>query len=144
MTLRHQLLMFDDQAVDHFYLCHYRKLSAGADALSKSLLRFKSGWPLDVSAWTSCGAEAMRSTDWPVNTLFVRALNSTEYRTQLDTPLDILGKNLADAIHGTYEPSALRKTRLTRELKYLSKSERKLALHEVYELNEAVVKESPA
>lgn len=129
MALQSQLLFGN---LLHYYLCHYKSKAAGSDRLSHSLLRFKSGCAVDVEAWCSCAVEELSKLSLLEDTLVLRALASSEFTAQEESGLDRLGARLQQELKFYYQPALLSKSRITRPLKQLSKTERGPELADAY------------
>lgn len=120
------------ERIPHYYLCHYKPLSSGFDRLSKSLIGFKKGNPIDLEAWTSCAVESL--SDLPLShPLILRALHSQETSVNNQgSPLDHLGVSLTDSLSGPYLPSSLTKAHATLPMKQLSRVKREKEIIDVY------------
>ncbi len=119
------------ERVPHYYLCHYKPLSSGFDRLSKSLIGFKRGNPIDLEAWTSCAVESISNII--SSPLVLRALHADEVAVvRKNSTLDRLGANLATSLRGLYEPEALTKKHVTIPMKQLSKTTREVNLKDIY------------
>jgi len=117
----------------HFFLCNYKPRSSGEDHLSRSLLRFKSKLQIDIQAWIECSiVELEKVIDKTF--IIVRALHSGEL-VATNSPLDLLGSKLAQALKCQYTPQLIRKTKTTKDLKSLNKLERVQELVNVYTFN---------
>ena len=134
MALQHQYIDFDGESLNHYYLCNYLPLYKGSDDLSKSLIRFKAGSPVDVEAWTECSILEMNKISLNKGILILRALSSDEMSTDSTrrTPLDRFATRLANLVEGTYQPDLLHKTRKTKSVKFLSLVDRIEELENVY------------
>lgn len=134
MALQHQYIDFDGESLNHYYLCNYLPLYKGSDDLSKSLIRFKAGSPVDVEAWTECSILEMNKISLNKGILILRALSSDEMSTDLThhTPLDRFATRLANLVEGTYQPDLLHKTQKTMSVKFLSLADRIEELQNVY------------
>lgn len=137
MSLQHRYLECEDEVVDHFYLCHYRPLSAGADLLSRSLIQFKAGNPMDVKAWMEVAIEEWRSLI-ESDAIIIRPLGHDEEqcdKTNSHKGLDRLGNQLAGATSCQYRPDLLRKSIRIPPLKALRRKERFEVMENCYALN---------
>lgn len=133
MSLQCEFLEHHSEIFNHYYLCHYRPQAHGLDELSKSLLNFKRGWPLDVAAWTECSISELCKIGINKGCLILRALNSNEIAVDKpNSPLDDLGRKIASALKGDYIPECLVKRRRVRKLSLLSRTERELELSDNY------------
>ncbi len=120
------------ERIPHYYLCHYKPLSAGFDRLSKSLIGLKKRNPVDLEAWTSCAVESF-APSLVSNPLILRALHSHETNViNNDSSLDRLGIDLANLLSGSYIPETLTKAHATTPMKQLSRAMREKALHDIY------------
>lgn len=129
MSLQRESFEHHSEIIEHYYLCNYRPQLEGLDELSKSLLNFKNGWPLDVEAWTECAVTELAKVEINERWLILRALNSNE--TSVDKPnkpLDVLGREIARAFKSHYHPECLSKKRMARKTSLLTKAERELEL----------------
>ncbi|HEY3406195.1 MAG TPA: hypothetical protein VGK59_22565 [Ohtaekwangia sp.] len=133
MPLQHVQHVIEGELFTHYFLCNYRPKSQGSDSLSKSLIRFKSAWPIDVAAWVECSVSELKQVVEP-GSLILRALQSDESMVKrTNTGLDKLGCALAEALQGRYNPSTLQKVRETKPLKALNGAARAEELRDVYE-----------
>ncbi len=134
MALQHQNIDFEVESVNHYYLCNYLPTYKGNDDLSKSLIRFKSGSPIDVEAWTECFLSEIKKLSFKKEILVLRALSSDEMKVYSSngTQLDKLALRLANLVTGTYQPELLYKTRKTKSMKFLSLYDRIKELQNVY------------
>ena len=132
MTLqRNSITPGKSRSIDHFYLCNYVASSYGSDDLSRSLLRFKSNMQFDLQAWVECSVAELSKI---VHDQFivVRALHGQE-TSPVRSSLDSLGNKLMEVLHCRYEPALIAKTRATRALKFLDKTQRSIEMKSVYE-----------
>jgi len=124
--------MFNSEILHHYFLCNYRPKARGSDELSESLLRFKNGWPIDVTAWVECSVTELKHVVRP-GAVIIRALSCDELAVRTATTgLDKLGQELAVEIQGSYLPELLCKHHVTQPLKTLKGSERLAELENVY------------
>jgi len=125
-----------DTRFTHFYLYPYLPLTAGTDALSLSLLKFKQRIQPDLDAWIDCSARSLGQLDFSPDTIIIRPLRHDETTARPDFPsaLDLLGRSLALHLHCRYLPTLLCKTRPTLPNKHLTRRERRSQLHDVYRL----------
>jgi len=137
MGLQCRSISFEGKTFQHYYLCHYRPIRAGADALSQSLVRFKQGLKLHVDAWSACAVQELVKKGLGTSGIIVHARRSVESRLLHleDSPLALLCKTLAQSGTGVYESRLLVKTRATVSLKGLSLKERELEMKNVYQVN---------
>lgn len=130
--LQSDYIEVNGERILHYYLCHYKPTSSGFDRLSKSLIRFKNGNLIDLKAWTSCVIESF-PTPILSKPVIVRALGSQETDIVSNySPLDHLGKRLAEHLHGYYLPALLSKRQLTPPAKTLSRSNREEMFTDLY------------
>lgn len=110
-------------------------MSSGQDRLSESLINFKKAHPLHVAAWNECSLLELAGMALTENCGILRALNSEEESVILDgaTPMDKLGRMIAEQFNGRYEPNLLSKLRQTAKVKYLTRVEREQELLDVYQ-----------
>ena len=118
----------------HFYLCPYLPLTAGADALSLSLLKFKQRIQPDLSAWIDCSTRLVGQLHVPPDTIIIRPLRHDETfaRPEFPSALDLLGQSLATHLRCRYNPALLTKSRITLPNKHLTRRERTSQLRDVY------------
>jgi predicted amidophosphoribosyltransferase len=139
MSLHESSIPCPPGSVWHYFLCHYLPLSAGIDAPSRSLLKFKRGAQPDLDAWTDCALTSLREIKPPLSpdTIIVRALHHLETRVTPSTlsSLDYLGQAIAAEFHCTYLPSLLTKTRPTHPNKGLTVDQRNAELQDIYSAN---------
>jgi len=102
----------------------------GIDELSKSLLRFKSKLQVDVQAWIECSVVEL-SKIINSNFIVVRALHGGELEAG-NSSLDLLGVSLVKELNCQYRPQLVKKSRLTKSLKFLNKEERKAEIQGTY------------
>jgi len=132
MALHHQIIPCNNEYFEHFYLCHYKPRHAGYDTVSQSLINYKRGHPLHVAAWNSCALQELRAMPLSGRCVILRALTSDELSVTVDTPLDVLGRKLADEVQGHYATNLLSKARQTSAVKYLTRDKRAEELLGVY------------
>ena len=127
-------VIFDHGFFRHHYLCHYRSIGAGADPLSRSLLKFKLGAQPDLDAWVDCARAALAEEPPMSGTILVRALGhrETSVLNGRPRPLDLLCQTLACDFGCRYLPTLLSKSRETPGNKGLSTRERATQLLDVY------------
>jgi len=132
MGLQRDVIQWENGQISHYYLCNYLPVSAGRDTLSHSLMKFKRGEEPDLSGWIDCSLQVLGDI-LPAGTTIVRALHHHE-KTIGDRPeaLDHLGAALASAFHCAYRPRLLRKSRVTCEIKTLSRRQRDRELTDLY------------
>jgi predicted amidophosphoribosyltransferase len=125
-----------DTRFTHFYLCPYLPLTAGADALSKSLLKFKQRIQPDLNAWIDCSAQLLGQLFFSPDTIIIRPLRHDETfaRPEFPSALDLLGLSLATHLRCRYLPTLLTKSRPTLPNKHLTRHERTSQLRDVYQL----------
>jgi predicted amidophosphoribosyltransferase len=118
----------------HFYLCPYLPLTAGTDALSLSLLRFKQRVQPDLDAWIDCSRQLLSRLPFSSDTIIIRALRHDEITARTDFPsaLDLLGQSLAIHLRCSYLPSLLSKSRTTLPNKHLTRRQRQSQIQDVY------------
>lgn len=133
MGLQQQDVIIGKETFTHYFLCHYIPQAAGFDKLSKSLLRFKRGWP-EKEVWIECSVLELNKIPNLEGLMVLRALHSFETSIPKNgrTSLDDLGRSIAQVLHGRYHPGCLSKERSTEALKYLSKEKRKITLQGAY------------
>ena len=136
MGLQEQNVTIGKETFTHYFLCHYVPKAVGSDKLSKSLLRFKRGWP-EKQAWIECSVLELKKIPNLEALVIFRALHSfeTSIPKNSSTSLDDLGWTASQTLPGRYQPDCLYKGRSTEALKYLSREERKAALHDAYNFN---------
>jgi len=132
MGLQQTDIVTSNGLIPHYYLCNYLPVSAGKDTHSHSLLKFKRGLKPDLDGWIDCSLEMLQGVLLPGMTI-IRALHHHE-KAALDRPgaLDSLGRALAERFQCHYRPGLLRKSRLTREIKGLSRDQREAELRDLY------------
>ena len=136
MPLQLQHIEFQGEYFSHYYLCNYRPKYTGTDQLSNSLIRFKQLSRIDVEAWTECALSELKKLKFK-NVLTLRALgsNETSVPPSSRTALDWMGKKIAQKLEVDYCPELLSKIKATHSLKLLTKTEREMALQNVYSFN---------
>jgi hypothetical protein len=159
MALQQATIQYINSCYSHYYICKYLPVSAGRDTLSYSLLRFKRGLQPDLSGWIDCSLEILAaglppgnhlatgdpqspiSTILPagqcpisLNSTIIRALHYNETSASPDgtTALDRLGRALAARFECRYSPGLLRKSRVTREIKGMTRQQREAELADLY------------
>ncbi len=140
MPLQRTSIPIGNASYPHYYLCHYLPRSAGRDTLSHSLLKFKLGRQPDLSGWIDCSLNTLAGAGTPIlpHTTIVRALHHEETAVHEASPasLDTLGHALAARFQSDYQPSLLRKSRPTREIKGFTREQRAIELQDLYYLAE--------
>lgn len=152
MPLHRKTIQIGNASHPHYYLCHYRPKSTGRDTLSRSLLKFKLGQQPDLSGWIDCSLYALAGAGTPIlpHTTIIRALHHEETAVPGDSPasLDRLGRALAALSQSVYQPSLLRKSRTTREIKGFTREQRVIELQDLYYMAEPALpllpQQSPA
>jgi hypothetical protein len=156
MGLQKTSITYNNSLYRYYYLCHYLPLSAGADTLSRSLLKFKRGIQPDLNAWIDCSLEEFQNIPLSPDTIIIRALRHDETRVHESPPsalrpssappaallpfspplsaLDLLGQSLAARFQCQYLPSLLCKSRPTLSNKGLTRGQRETELNDVYAL----------
>lgn len=137
MGVQHRYIECNEGMFDHYYLCHYRPLSAGADLLSRSLIQFKSGNSMDVKAWMEVAIEEWKSLI-ASDAIIIRPLGHDEEQCDnigRDKGLDLLGNQLALETLCQYKPGLLRKSSRIPPMKTLRRKERFEVLENCYALN---------
>lgn len=132
MALQTKYLEFGSETIPHYFLCNYRPVSVGLDALSKSLLNFKCGYRPDTTAWIECSLVELKKVQIENQSLVLRALASRELNATSNMTLDRLGNELAENKLLLYQPNMLTKTRITQQVKLLSNFEREKELANAY------------
>lgn len=134
MPLQRQHIQFQNEYFNHYYLCNYQPRYTGEDKLSESLIRFKDCNELDVRAWAECAVMKLQDLFFQENLVIVRALGKEEIKVLPDskTSLDLLGALLSEKLDCHYRPELLSKTRETKSMKLLSKTEREVELENAY------------
>ena len=140
MSLLRTSIQIGNASYPHYYLCHYLPVSAGRDTLSHSLLKFKLGRQPDLSGWIDCILETLAALPILPHTTIIRALHHDETAAPPDNPtsLDKLGAALATRFHSLYQPSLLRKQRMTRQIKGFSKEQRMTELRDLYYIGDPI------
>ncbi len=120
----------------HSYLCPYLPLTAGTDALSLSLIKFKQRIQPDLDAWIDCSLRLLGQQHFSPDTIIIRPLRHDETTARPDFPsaLDLLGQSLASHLRCRYLPTLLSKSRPTLPNKHLTRRERSSQLRDVYQL----------
>jgi predicted amidophosphoribosyltransferase len=120
----------------HLYLCPYLPLTAGTDALSLSLIKFKQRIQPDLDAWIDCSIRLLGQQHFSPDTIIIRPLRHDETSARPDFPsaLDLLGQSLATHLRCRYIPTLLTKSRPTLPNKHLTRRERSSQLRDVYQL----------
>jgi predicted amidophosphoribosyltransferase len=118
----------------HLYLRPYLPLSAGADALSLSLVKFKQRIQPDLNTWIEDAAQLLSRLSFSPDTIIIRALRHDETcaRPEFPSALDLLGQSLATSFHCRYIPTLVSKSRVTLPNKHLTRRERRSQLRDVY------------
>lgn len=121
MGLHTTSIVYLNSSFRHDYLCHYLPLSAGTDAFSRSLLKFKRRSQPDLNAWIDCSLEVLKESPPSPDTIILRALHhdetiipavtrpSTEPSptvTGIDTVTTLPGNSITPATRTTF-PTAL-------------------------------------
>jgi hypothetical protein len=153
MTLHESTIRSPYSTCRHYYLCRYLPLTAGIDAVSRSLLQFKRGAHPDLHVWIDRALAALaKASPAPCeNTVILRALHHDEtnlrsaypYPPVPDDPiptsplnrpasLDLLCHSVAARFHCRYLPALLVKSRPTIANKNLNLDERLAQLEDVY------------
>jgi hypothetical protein len=134
MGLQTRNIIFGTETFPHYYLCNYKPKSNGNDELSKSLLNFKKAWPLHVEAWISCSISEISNIELGAECVVLRVLGSNEeiVSDKQNTPMDRLGKGIAERYGIRYDPTVIRKNKRTQKIKLLSASEREQELDDAY------------
>jgi hypothetical protein len=78
MGLQTTSIVYQNSSFRHDYLCHYLPLSAGTDAFSRSLLKFKRRSQPDLNAWIDCSLEVWKKIPLSPDTIILRALHHDE------------------------------------------------------------------
>lgn len=122
----------------HFYLYRYLPLTAGSDALSLSLIKFKQRVQPDLGAWIDEAVYRLGGLSFSSDTIIIRALRHDETIVRPDFPsaLDLLGQSLALHLRCRYLPALLTKCRPILPNKHLTRRERKSQLEDIYQLAE--------
>lgn len=120
----------------HSYLCPYLPMTAGTDALSLSLIKFKQRIQPDLDAWIDCSIRLLGQQHFSPDTIIIRPLRHDETTARPDFPsaLDLLGQSLASHLRCRYLPTLLSKSRPTLPNKHLTRRERSSQLRDVYQL----------
>jgi predicted amidophosphoribosyltransferase len=136
MGLQKTSITYNNSLYTYYYLCHYLPLSAGADTLSRSLLKFKRSIRPDLHAWIDCTLEVFHNIPLSPGTIILRALRHDETRVHESPPsaLDLLGQSLAASFQCQYLPSLLCKSRPTLSNKGLTRDQRETELNDVYSI----------
>ena len=134
MGLQRTHIVYKKVYYPHYFLCNYLPRLAGADNLSRSLLRFKEGRQPDLDAWIDCTLEMAGGIPLPPGAVILRALHHQETTARDDKPsvLDLLGQRLADHFQASYRPTLIGKKRTTSEIKSFTRTERRTELQDVY------------
>jgi predicted amidophosphoribosyltransferase len=134
MEPKESFITYLNSTYRHDYLCSYLPLSAGKNALSDSLLKFKRQIRPDLDSWIDYSLEALKHISIPPELIILRALHHDETSTLrgFPTALDILGRTLAGNLGCRYLPCLLFKTRPTISSKDLSRGQRLAELRDVY------------
>lgn len=133
MGLQQNILVVDGKPFDHYFLCHYKPYSSGVDRLSRSLIRFKNNYSIDVQAWIDCSVQELKAILLSENFTIVRALHSYEKEViESNLPLDHLCMALSSHTGSVYEPGLLTKKKTTQSLKSLSATEREDVMRDLY------------
>ncbi|HEV3415004.1 MAG TPA: phosphoribosyltransferase family protein [Puia sp.] len=125
-----------DDSFTHHYLSPYLPLTAGKDAISLSLVKFKQRIQPDLDAWIACSADLLGNLSFSPDTIIIRALRHNEISARPEFPcaLDLLGHTLAARLHCRYLPELLSKTRPTLPGKHLTRQQRRAQLENVYQV----------
>ncbi|HEY4288645.1 MAG TPA: hypothetical protein VGN00_16180 [Puia sp.] len=136
MSPQETSIAFNDSSYRYYYLCKYLPLSAGVDAPSRSLLKFKRCIRPDLDAWIESTLEVFHNIPLSSGTIIIRALRHDETRVNTSPPsaLDLLGQALAAGFQCQYLPSLLQKSRPTLSNKGLTREQRETELNEVYSI----------
>jgi predicted amidophosphoribosyltransferase len=120
----------------HLYLRPYLPLSAGADALSLSLVKFKQRIQPDLNAWIEGAAQLLSLLSFSPDTIIIRPLRHDETcaRPEFPSALDLLGQSLATRLRCSYIPTLVFKSRVTLPNKHLTRRERRSQLRDVYHI----------
>ncbi|MGK6353153.1 ComF family protein [Parapedobacter sp. DT-150] len=124
--------------VPHHYLCHYRTLRFGFDALSCSIIHFKQGYPDAVSAWVDCAMSAARSVGMGKGDIVVRPMGSFETEISacgLEYSLDEVCRAMAYASNSRYLPVLLEKRHSVPSLNGMNRTERREAVRGAYRVS---------
>jgi len=115
-----------------YHLAYYfPRIHGNADTVSEYILYFKDNKEPHTSKWIELATREIRNNIKNID-LIVRVLNSSELSASGGTSLDRLGATIAKYANSNYEKSALRKTRHTKSLKFLSKAERQREINGSY------------
>ncbi|WP_431214625.1 hypothetical protein ACQ86N_07550 [Puia sp. P3] len=78
MGLQTTHIIYKDEQIRHSYLCSYLPLTATADPLSRSLLKFKRGRQPDLANWIRAALEGFSHNPLSPDTIILRALRHDE------------------------------------------------------------------
>lgn len=134
MALQRTHIVYKKVYYPHYFLCNYLPRLAGADNLSRSLLKFKEKRQPDLDAWIDCTLELASGIPLPPGTVILRALHHLETTVRDDklSALDLLGERLALHFQASWCPTLIGKKRTTCEIKSFSRTERRTELQDVY------------
>jgi len=118
-----------------YHLAYYFPRNHGnPDKVSDYILSFKDNKEPYTSKWIALATREIKNNISSID-LVVRVLSSTELTATGSTSLDRLGATVSKYTNSKYEKTALRKTRHTQSLKFLSKADRQREINGSYVFN---------
>lgn len=118
-----------------YHLAYYFPRTHGnPDTVSDYILNFKGNEEPNTSKWIALATREIKNKINNID-LIVRVLSSAELTATGGTALDKLGATIAKFTNSNYDNSALKKTRQTQSLKYLSRAERQREINGAYIFN---------
>ena len=104
------------------------------EGIKQEVLAFKKGQSSAIQRWSNKAVEL--ATHFPVVDIVVRALGHSELKvTGIDTPLDHLAFNLANALNASYKPDLIEKSRVLVKSTNLSGAERQTQVAGAYSVS---------
>src|SRR5690606_26649001 len=126
-----ETLEIDGIPILHFFLCHYRAVRFGFDAISRSINLFKQGYDDSVHGWVDCAASAAHGISMDRDDILVRPMGHREKWVPADggdKPLDWVCHAIAQATGTSYLPDLLEKKREVPALYGLGRQARRKAV----------------
>jgi len=118
-----------------YHLAYYfPRIHGNPDTVSDYILNFKDNEEPNTSKWIALATREIKDNITNID-LIVRVLSSAELTATGGTSLDKLGDTIAKYSNSNYDNSALKKTRHTQSLKFLSKTERQREINGAYIFN---------